>query len=175
MRWMGTTRTLPVLIFAAALSQFAARAQEPPPTRVGVVNFQEALLATDEMQAKSKELEAKYLPRRDNLAKLAQELQDLQEKLQSASGAEALTMQSDFQRKQRDAQRMQEDFQADAEFDRNEILGAGARVMGEVISELAAAKGLDMIVDVSNTLFFKPALNLSAEATAAYNRKTPAQ
>ena len=70
--------------------------------------------------------------------------------------------------------RMQEDFQADAEFDRNEILGAGARAMREVISELAAAKGLDMIVDVSNTLFFKPALDLSAEATAAYNRKTQA-
>ena len=175
MRWMGTTRTLPVLIFAAALSQFAARAQETPPTRVAVVNFQEALFATDEIQAKSKELEAKYAPRRDNLEKLAQELQDLQEKLQDASGAEAFTMQRDFQRKQRDAQRMQEDFQADAEFDRNEILASGARTMREVIAELAAAKGLDMIVDVSNTLFFKPALDLSAEATAAYNGKKQAQ
>ena len=174
MRWMRMIRTLPVIILGAALSPYAVRAQEAPPTRIGVVNFQEALLATDEMQAKSKELDAKYTPQRDNLARLAQELQDLQEKLQSASGAEALTMQSDFQRKQRDAQRMQEDFQADAEFDRNEILGAGARAMREVISELAAAKGLDMIVDVSNTLFFKPALDLSAEATAAYNRKTQA-
>ena len=171
MRWMRMSQIQVVLILGAVLSPFAAPAQEPPPTRVGVVNFQEALLATDEMQAKSKELDSKYTPRREELAGLAQELQDLQEKMQSAAGAEGAALQGEFQRKQRNAQRMQEDFQADAEFDRNEILGAGARAMREVVSELAVAKGLDMIVDVSNTLFFKPALDLSAEATAAYNRK----
>ena len=155
-----------MLVLGAALLPYAARAQEPPPpTRIGVVNFQEALLATDDMQAKSKELEAKYTPQRDNLARLAQELQELQGKIQSASGAEGARMQSEFQRKQRDAQRMQEDFQADADFDRNEILGGGARIMREIVAELAAARGLDMIVDVSNTLFFKPALDLSTEAT----------
>ena len=173
MRWMGTTGTLLALFVGAGPSP-ALRAQEPPPTRVAVVNFQEALLSTDEMQAQSKELETKYTPRREELARLAQELQDLQENIQSATGSEALAMQSDFQRKQRNARRMQEDFQADADFDRNEILGAGARTMREVIAELAAARDLDIIVDVSNTLFFKPALDLSSEATAAYNRKTQA-
>ncbi len=175
MRWMRMSQIQVVLILGTVLTPFAAPAQEASPTRVAVVNFQEALLATDEMQARSKELETKYTPRREDLERLAQELQELQEKLQSAAGAEAVTMQSEFQRKQRNAQRMQEDFQADAEFDRNEILGAAARAMREVISELAAAKGLDMIVDVSNTLFFKPSLDLSAEATAAYNRKKQAQ
>ncbi len=174
MRWMRMTGTLPVLILGVALLPYAARAQEPPPTRIGVVNFQDALLKTDEMQAKFKQLEEKYTPRRDDLTRLTQELQDLQKKIQTAGAAEGQSMQSEFQRKQRNGQRMQEDFKADADFDQNEILGVGARAMREVISELAAAKGLDMIVDVSNTLFFKPALDLTVDATAAYNRKQQA-
>lgn len=175
MRWMGTTRTLPVLIFGAALSQFAARAQETPPTRVAVVNFREALLATDEMQAQFKELTTKYAPRAEELKRIAEELQELQRKLQSAQGAEAQTMQSEFRRKQRDGQRLQEDYQAEVEFDQNEVLDAGSRTMREVVAELAATKGLDIIVDITNTLFVKPALNLSAEATVAYNGKKQAQ
>ena len=175
MRWMGTTRTLPVLIFAAALSQFAARAQEPPPTRVAVVNFREALLATDEMQARLKELTTKYTPRQEEIARLAEELQELQQKLQSAQGAEALTMQSEFRRKHRNGQRLEEDYRADVEFDQSEVLDSGARTMREVVAELAATKGLDIRVDVTNTLCVKPALNLSAEATAAYNVKKQAQ
>ena len=175
MRWMRMIRTLPVIILGAALSPYAVRAQEAPPTRVAVVNFREALLATDEMQAQFKELTTKYAPRDEELKRLAEELQELQQKLQSAQGAEALTMQSEFRRKQRDGQRLEEDYRADVEFDQSEVLDSGARTMREVVAELAATKGLDIIVDVTNTLFVKPALELSAEATAAYNRKTQAQ
>ena len=171
MRWTRITLTILSLFLGAVPVPSILQAQELPPTRVAVVDFQEALLLTDEMQAKSRELEAKYIPRQNELEKRAQELQDLQGKLQTVTGAEALTVQSELQRKQRDAQRMQEDLQADAEFDRSEILGQASETMRGVIEELAAARGLDMIVDVSNTLFFKPVLDLSSEATAAYNRK----
>ena len=43
----------------------------------------------------------------------------------------------------------------------------------DVITKLAAEKALDLIVDASQTLFFKPAMELTAEATAAYNKANP--
>ncbi|MBG99727.1 MAG: hypothetical protein CMN58_05215 [Solibacterales bacterium] len=179
MPWTGMKSVSVVFLLGAVLLPCTLSAQELPPARVAVVNFQNALLATDDMQARSKELESKYAPRRDELEKRAQELQDLQRKLQSVTGAEARAVQNEFQRKQREAQRMQEDFQTEVEFDRTDVLGAGARVMREVVAELAKEKGLDLVVDVStqisNTLFFKPTLDLSVEATAAYNRKVQAQ
>lgn len=166
------TGTLTTLLLFIPLASSAALAQEG--SKVGVIDFQSALLGTAEMQAKSKELEAKYKPRQDELTQLSKELQELQEKLQSASGAEALSLQNQAQRKQRDAQRKQEDFQSDAEYDRNEILQSGARAMRDVISKLAEEKGLDIVVDISNTLFVKPSLNLTAAATEAYNQQKQA-
>ena len=47
--------------------------------------------------------------------------------------------------------------------------------MQTVIQKLAEEKGMDVIVDASQTLFFKPALDLTAEATAAYNKANPAK
>ena len=47
--------------------------------------------------------------------------------------------------------------------------------MSDVIKKLAEEKGLDMIVDVNNTLYFKPALELTTEAIAAYDKAHPAR
>ena len=82
MPWTGMKSVSVVFLLGAVLLPCTLSAQELPPARVAVVNFQNALLATDDMQARSKELESKYAPRRDELEKRAQELQDLQRKLQ---------------------------------------------------------------------------------------------
>ena len=168
MQWNRITGTLSTLLLFIPLASSAALAQES--SKVGVVDFQSALMGTAEMQAKSKELEAKYKPRQDELTQLATELQELQQKLQQSAGSgEAVNLQNQAQRKQRDAQRKQEDLQSDFEYDRNQILQSGARAMRDVVSKLAEEKGLDIVVDISNILFVKPSLNLTAAATEAYN------
>lgn len=172
MQWNRITGTLNTLLLLIPLASSAALAQEA--SKVGVIDFQSALMGTAEMQAKSKELEAKFKSRQEELTQLSQELQDLQQKLQSASGNEAMNLQNQAQRKQRDAQRKQEDLQSDFEYDRNEILQSGARAMRDVISKLAEEKGLDIVVDIANTLFVKPSLNLTAAATEAYNQQKQA-
>ena len=78
-------------------------------------------------------------------------------------------LQAEGQRKQRDAQRLSEDLQSDVEFERNTILQAGSRKMREVLQQLAVEKGLDMIVDVSSTVYYKDALDISKDATAKYD------
>ncbi len=45
----------------------------------------------------------------------------------------------------------------------------------EVIKKVAEEKGLDLVVDGGNTYFFKPALDLTAEVTKAYDLAYPAK
>jgi len=146
-------------------------------TKVGVVNLQRALLETAELKKASAALEAKYKPRQSEIEKIRKELEDLQQKLQSLAGKltpqaeQEMTLQA--QRKQRDLQRLSEDLQTDVDEERNEILTKTGQRMREIINKLAEAKGLDVVIDVGNTLYFKPALDLTQEATAAYDKAYP--
>jgi len=147
-------------------------------TKVAVINLQRAVLESDEIQKASAAMEAKFKPRQQEIEKLQRDLQGIQQQLQAGAGkltqqAEAeLTAQG--QRKQRDMQRMTDDLQADVTADRNEVLGKSSQKMSEVVKKLAEEKGYDMVVDVTNTVYFKPAMDITAEALAAYNKAYPA-
>jgi outer membrane protein len=45
--------------------------------------------------------------------------------------------------------------------------------MTEVVKKVAEARGIDIVIDITNTLYFKPALDITAEATAAYDKAYP--
>ena len=47
--------------------------------------------------------------------------------------------------------------------------------MHDVMQKLADEKGLDMVVDTTVVLVFKPALDITADALAAYNKAYPGQ
>ena len=72
-------------------------------------------------------------------------------------------------------QRLTEDLQAEVDRDRNEILSKSGSRMQEVVKKLAEEKGLDIIMDVASTLYFKPTLELTKEAVAAYDKAYPAK
>ena len=146
-------------------------------TKVGVVSLQRAVLETAEIKKASAEMEAKYKPRQQAMEKLQQDLQGIQQQLQSNAGKLTAIAESDLnaqaQQKQRELQRMNEDLQADVNAERNDILAASGKKMQEVVRKLADEKGLDVVVDVQSTVFFKPALDLTAEAVAAYDKAYP--
>jgi outer membrane protein len=79
------------------------------------------------------------------------------------------------QRKQRELQRLQQDLQEDVERERTEIIQRAGTRMQEVVKKLADEKGLDIVVDSANTVFFKATFEITAEATAAYNKAYPAK
>ena len=166
---------LPVLLACAAavVSPSLASAQ----VKVGVVNFQRAVLATEEMKKASADLLAKYKPRQDQLEKLQKDLTDIQAKLQDPKTPQNVgaDLQVEGTRKQREAQRITEDVQGEAEKDRNEILQRGTQRMTEVVKKLADDKGLDVVVDSANIVFFKPALEITEEAIAAYDKTYPSK
>ena len=144
-------------------------------SKVAVVNSQKAILETAEIKKAQVDLEAKFKPRQDQMARLTKELQDIQTQLQSGKlnqvGEQELTVQG--QRKQRELQRLQDDLQADVDRERNDILQRSGTHMQEIVKKLADEKGLDVVIDTSNTIFYKPSLDLTAEAVAAYDKAYP--
>src|ERR1700739_711657 len=134
--------------FLPALLAWAAAVLSPAPAsaqlKVGIVNFQQALLGTAEMKKASNDMLMKYKPQQDQLEKLQKDLNEIQARLQDPkpSPAMAADLQADGQRKQRDAKRITEDVQAGAEADRNDILRRGTAHMTEGVKKLADDTGL---------------------------------
>lgn len=147
--------------------------------KIGVVNLQRAITETAEIKKAQNEMQIKYKPRQDALEKVQRELSDIQTQIQTSQGRLSPAGQEDLQeqgqQKQREAQRLSEDLQADVDRDRQTILQRAGTRMTEVVKKIADEKGLDIVVDVSTTVFFKPALEITSEATAAYDKTYPVQ
>jgi outer membrane protein len=163
---------LPVLAVALGTAAFGQ-------AKVAIINLQKAVLETAEIQKAQKELEAKFKPRQEKAESVQKELQTIQAQLQTMAGKLTPQAEQDLnmqgQRKQRELQRLTEDLQGDVDRERQDILGRSAQRMSEVVKKLSEAKGLDLVVDVSTAVFFKPALEITAEATAEYNKAYPVQ
>jgi outer membrane protein len=163
-------KTLLVTLLALA-SAGAASAQ----IKLAVINTQKALLETDEIKKAQRDLEAKFKPRQDQMLKLQKDLEDIQAQLNSGKLNELGTqeLQTEGQRKQRELQRDQQDLQEDVERERTEILQRAGSRMQDAVKKLAEEKGLDIVVDTTNTVYFKAAFDLTTDATAAYNKAYP--
>jgi outer membrane protein len=149
----------------------AANAQ----VKIAVINTQKALLETEDIKKAQLDLEAKFKPRQDQMVKVQKTLEDIQAQLQSGKLNELGTQEinAEGQRKQRELQRLQQDLQEDVERERTEILQRAGTRMQEVVKKLAEEKGLDIVVDSGNTVFFKTTFEITTEATAAYNKAYP--
>jgi outer membrane protein len=159
----------------AVLAPLGAPSRLAAQLKIGIVDFQQALMDTAEVKKEASRVEAKFQPRQEEITNLTKELQGIQQKLQAASGDAAAQLQAEGTRKQRDLQRMSEDLQSDFEFERNTILQEAAQKMRDALKEVAEAKGLDLIAEASSAYYFKPALDVTGDATAAYDKAHPVQ
>jgi outer membrane protein len=166
----------PLLACAALL---AAIQIAPAQSKVGIVNLQKAVFDSAEIKKADAKMQADFKPRQDQMEALQKEVATLAQQLQASNGKLSAQAEADLQaqgtRKQRDLTRLQDDLQADATAYRNDVLQKSEEKMRAVIKKLAEEKGLDVIIETSTTLYFKPALDLSAEATAAYDKAYPAK
>jgi len=145
--------------------------------KVAVVNLQRAVFESAEIKKADVEMQAKFKPRQDEIDQLNKEIGAIAQQLQNGQGKLTPQVESDLtaqgQNKQRQLQRKQDDLQADATAYRNDILQKSSAKMSEVVKKLAEEKGFDLIVDTSTTLYFKPAMELTNEAIAAYDKQYP--
>jgi len=146
---------------------------------IAIVNTQRAILETAEIQKAQTAMEAEFKPRQDEIAKLQKELQGIDQQLQTMADKLTPQAQNDLtiqgQRKQRDLKRLTEDLQADVTNRRNDVLQKVGQQMQDVIQKIAEEKSLDVVIDVANTIYFKPALDLTQQAIDAYNAAYPVQ
>jgi outer membrane protein len=145
--------------------------------KITVINLQRAVLESAEIKKADADMQAKYKPRSAAIEQLQKDIAGIAQQLQVNAGkftqqAEAeLTAQG--QRKQRDMQRLQEDLQADVDRDRNDVLQKAGTKMSEIVKKIAEEKGYDLVVDVSTSVYFKPAMEITNDAIAAYDKAYP--
>ena len=147
--------------------------------KIAVISLQRAILETAEIKKASAALEAKYRPRQQEIEKVQSDIQNLQKQLQSNAGKLTPQAEQDLvaqgQRKERELRRLTEDLQSEVERERNDILGRSGQKMQEVVKILAEQKGFDVVMDISDTVYFKPALEITTEAIAAYDKAYPSK
>jgi outer membrane protein len=144
--------------------------------KVGIISAQKALYDTAEIKKAREEMNASLAPRQAAAEKLNADIAQISQKLQtdsSLSQQAQFDLQSEGKRKQTDLTRLQEDLQADAQSMQNAVLAKSSDHMQAVIKKLAEEKGLDLVVDVTTALYFKPTMDITAEATAAYDKAYP--
>jgi outer membrane protein len=170
-------RSVALALASAALFVTAAQAQTAQPTKVAIINAQKAVAETQEIKKAQATLEAKYRPRSQAIQTLQQQLQSIQQQLNTPNNPpdKGAQLRADGTQKQKQLQRLSEDLQSDVNVERQDILGRAGRQMAEVVKQLAEARGFDVVIDITNTIYFKPALDITAEATAAYDKAYPAK
>ena len=163
------------LVVCSAL--FAATQLATAQSKVAVISLQTALFETAEIKKADADMQATLGPRQVQAKKLQEDLAAITQKLQGDPGK--LTPQAEFdlnaegKRKQVELTRINEDLQADAEKMRNEVLTRSSDKMQAVVKKLAEEKGYDLVVDTQVALFFKPAMDITMDATAAYDKTYP--
>jgi outer membrane protein len=146
-------------------------------TKAAVINMQQAIVATAEIQQANVEMTAKYKGRDDALEKLKAQGAALEKKL--ADGQDTLSddqqadLQAQITKLQREVTRQTEDLQADVQKDQDEILGGAQDRMAAVVRKLAEDRGYDVVTDVHALVYFKPSTDITKDATAAYDLAHP--
>lgn len=170
-RWerLGSLAAMGLLMAAGGMAQ----------VKVGTVNLQKALQETAEIKQAEADLKARFGPRQEELAQLEKEIAKLQQEAQANqekyTEAALNELVNRIQIKQRQYQRNSEGLQEAVNRERQDILQRVGQRFQEVVKKVAEEKGLDVVIDVTNLLYAKAALDISAEVTAAYDKAYPAR
>jgi outer membrane protein len=168
-------RSFLLAIGCVAVSVTGARAQGLQPAKVAIINAQKAVADTAEIKQAQAGMESKYKPRQQALQSLQTQLDSIGKQLQAPNlqpDREA-ALRADAAQKQKELQRLSDDLNTDVNFERQDILGRAGRQMTEVVRKLAEQRGIDVVIDITNTIYFRPALDITTDATAAYDKAYP--
>jgi outer membrane protein len=145
--------------------------------KITVINLQRAVLESAEIKKADADMQARYKPRTAAIEKLQKDVADIAQQLQTNAGKFTQQAEADLTaqgtKKQRDLQRLQEDLQADVDRERNDILQKAGAKMSEIVKKIAEEKGYDLVVELSTAIYFKPAMEITNDAIAAYDKAYP--
>lgn len=163
------------LAFGAAPAVFA---QTPPPSKIGVIHVQEALISTKEGQKAAAELQAKFAPKKSELEKKQGDITSLQDQLRKGSATMSEDAKNklvrDIDSKTTSLKRDSEDFDADVQEQEGKVMQELGAKMMKVLDKYAADNGFAVILDVSNpqtgVLWRATAADITADIIALYDK-----
>jgi outer membrane protein len=175
-------KAIPATILAAALATIAGAQTSAPPTKVGVIHFQGAMLGTKDGQKAAADLQTRFDPKRKELESKQGLIAAAQDRLNKGrntmSADEREKLIRDIDQRTKSLNRDTEDAQAEMEQEQQKVLGdLGQRLMA-VIDKYARDNGYNLILDVSSPQVFAPYISPSIEITqdivALYDKAAPA-
>jgi outer membrane protein len=132
----------------------AAKPAGPAPTKIAVINIQQAIANTKDGKKASADLQTKFGPRRSTLEKRQTDLQAMGEQLRRGSATMSedakAKMQRDIDANTKSLQRDAQDLNDDADQDQSKILNEIGGKMMQVIDQYATQNGYAVVLDVSN-------------------------
>lgn len=161
----------------------AASTPVPAPTRIGVLNIQEAILASDEGKKEFDTLQQKFNPKQVELKTQNDEVENLKKQLEAQgpklNDDERASRARAIETKQKSLQRNFEDAQAEYQQAEQELANRiGAKMLG-TLQKYAETHGYAVVLDVSNpqtspVLWATQGTVITKELVDAYNVENPA-
>ncbi len=161
-----------VALAASALAQ---------PTKVGVINIQNAIVSTQDGQKAIKTLEEKSAPRRKDLEAKQAAIAALQNTLKTSSNTASedtkRKLAGDIDAQTKSFNRLVEDAQAEAEADQAKLLNEIGGKMMAVIDKYATDKGYALVIDVSAqqspVLYASNSVDITRDIVGLYDKNAP--
>ncbi|MBZ5554399.1 MAG: OmpH family outer membrane protein [Acidobacteriia bacterium] len=164
-----------LMVVACGLSPHLARAQAP--TKIAIIDIQQAIANSEEGKKESSVLNAKATAKRAELEKMQKDIESMQKQLQD----QATTLNDDakaqlarqIDQKGKDLQRQQQDAQDEFQGLSQEIVSRIGRKMLKVIEVYASEQGYTAVLDVSSpqsgVLWYAPTSNITTEIIRRYD------
>jgi outer membrane protein len=167
-------------LIASALSAGLAAAQAPP-TKVGIIHIQQAILATKDGQKAAAELQAKFEPKRKEIDSKQSEIAALQQELNKGSNTMAetkrVTLTRDIDTKTKSLNRYAEDAEQEFQQERNKVLNELGQRLMVVIDKYAKDNTYSLILDVSSqetpVLYAANGVDITKEIVDLYDKNAP--
>lgn len=167
--------------FAQTATPAAPAAAVPAgPAKIGIINIQQAIVATNEGRRDLEALQKKFEPKQTELQNANKEVADLQNQLKTQGDklnddARANLVKS-IDSKQKTLQRSFEDAQADFQGQQNEIVNKIGGKLMEVLDKYAKDNGFTVVLDVSSPqspiLWAAQTTDLTKAVVDAYNTQS---
>ncbi len=140
-------------------------------SKVGVVDFERAVVESTEGKKSSVKFNAKLEERQKEVEKQQKELEEAQNKLRTQervlSDAAKADLQRDIDRRQTELTRVNEDAQKELGALRDELLRPVADLATKILKAYASGQGYTIIIDVSNpgnnVIWANPAADITTE------------
>lgn len=182
MRTISLTLGLSTMFAVTALAQGApaAAGNAAAPTKIGVVNIQEAIENCNEGKKEADTLQARFGPKQADLKNRKDEFDNLTKQLQAQgdklSEDERGKRVKDLETKQKNLQRDYEDFQNEVQQAQQDVINRIGSKMMTVLGKFAKNGSYSVILDVSGgqtILWANDGTVVTKELVDAYNAENP--